>query len=43
MNAQEYAEVDFKMMTTFPKKIFTVDDYEKPLEELGNFIFCYIL
>ncbi|KAL0831575.1 hypothetical protein ABMA28_002361 [Loxostege sticticalis] len=35
MNAQEYAQQDFKLMTTFPKKIFTTEDYEKPLELLG--------
>lgn len=36
MNVQEYADIDFKMMTTFPKKIFSVEDYERPLEELGE-------
>ncbi|CAG9785795.1 unnamed protein product [Diatraea saccharalis] len=36
MNAQEFAQQEnFKLMTTFPKKIFTSDDYEKPLELLG--------
>ncbi|KAI5639905.1 UBX domain-containing protein [Phthorimaea operculella] len=36
MNAQELAQDDgFKLMTTFPKKIFTSEDYEKPLEVLG--------
>ncbi|XP_063822764.1 UBX domain-containing protein 1 [Ostrinia nubilalis] len=35
INAQEYAQQDFKLMTTFPKKIFTSEDYEKPLESLG--------
>ncbi|KAJ2950180.1 hypothetical protein O0L34_g11538 [Tuta absoluta] len=36
MNAQELAQEDgFKLMTTFPKKIFTIEDYEKPLELLG--------
>ncbi|XP_059055544.1 UBX domain-containing protein 1 [Achroia grisella] len=36
MNAQEFAQEDsFKLMTTFPKKIFTTEDYEKPLELLG--------
>lgn len=36
MNAQEFAQSDqFKLMTTFPKKIFTVDDYDKPLDLLG--------
>ncbi|KAF7287300.1 UBX domain-containing protein 1 [Rhynchophorus ferrugineus] len=28
-------EVPFKLMTTFPKKIFTIEDYDKPLESLG--------
>ncbi|CAH2077005.1 unnamed protein product, partial [Iphiclides podalirius] len=36
LHAQEYAQQEnFKLMTTFPKKIFTSDDYEKPLESLG--------
>lgn len=36
MNAREFAQDDsFKLMTTFPKKIFTSEDYEKPLELLG--------
>ncbi|CAH0406812.1 unnamed protein product [Chilo suppressalis] len=35
INAQEFAQQDFKLMTTFPKKIFTSEDYEKPLELLG--------
>ncbi|XP_037298400.1 UBX domain-containing protein 1-B [Manduca sexta] len=36
MNAQEYAQQDgFKLMTTYPKKIFTTEDYDKPLEILG--------
>ncbi|CAH0581576.1 unnamed protein product [Chrysodeixis includens] len=36
MNASEYAQQDsFKMMTTFPKKIFTTEDYDKPLDLLG--------
>ncbi|CAH1646462.1 unnamed protein product [Spodoptera littoralis] len=36
MNAAEYAQQDsFKMMTTFPKKIFTSEDYDKPLDLLG--------
>ncbi|CAF4894069.1 unnamed protein product [Pieris macdunnoughi] len=36
MNKPEYSEEDhFKFMTTFPKKIFTSDDYEKPLDLLG--------
>ncbi|XP_013196678.2 UBX domain-containing protein 1 [Amyelois transitella] len=36
MHAQEFAAEDsFKLMTTFPKKIFTNEDYEMPLELLG--------
>ncbi|CAG4949376.1 unnamed protein product [Colias eurytheme] len=36
VNKPEYAQQDnFKFMTTFPKKIFTSEDYEKPLELLG--------
>ncbi|XP_068632480.1 UBX domain-containing protein 1 [Battus philenor] len=36
MNAKEFAQQDnFKLMTTFPKKIFTSEDYDKPLELLG--------
>ncbi|XP_013149199.1 PREDICTED: UBX domain-containing protein 1 [Papilio polytes] len=36
MNSQEFAQQEnFKLMTTFPKKIFTVDDYDKPLDLLG--------
>lgn len=39
MNAQEFAEEEsFKLMTTFPKKIFTAEDYDKPLDLLGVFI-----
>ncbi|CAK1540740.1 unnamed protein product [Leptosia nina] len=36
MNKPEYSQEDhFKFMTTFPKKIFTSEDYEKPLDLLG--------
>lgn len=28
-------EVPFALMTTFPRKVFTGDDYDKPLEVLG--------
>ncbi|XP_041988046.1 UBX domain-containing protein 1 [Aricia agestis] len=36
VNTKEFAQNDnFKLMTTFPKKIFTEEDYEKPLEILG--------
>lgn len=27
----------FSLMTTFPRKVFTMEDYEKPLEALGEF------
>ncbi|GBO98424.1 UBX domain-containing protein 1 [Eumeta japonica] len=37
MNATEFSqEGSFKLMTTFPKKIFTEDDFEKPLELLDS-------
>lgn len=35
----------FNLMTNFPKKIFTEDDYEAPLNALGmllQFIICNI-
>ncbi|XP_047530581.1 UBX domain-containing protein 1 [Vanessa atalanta] len=36
VNKPEYAEnTNYKLMTTFPKKIFTTEDYETPLELLG--------
>lgn len=28
-------DTPFTLMTTFPRKVFTEDDYEKPLEALG--------
>lgn len=28
----------FSLMTNFPKKVFTDDDYDAPLDVLGNFI-----
>lgn len=37
MNEQELAQNGaIKLMTTFPKKIFGPEDYEKPLDTLGN-------
>lgn len=30
----------FNLMTNFPKKIFTEDDYDTPLDVLGT-IYCY--
>lgn len=36
MHAHEYAQSDnYKLMTTFPKKVFTSEDYDKPLDFLG--------
>lgn len=36
MNTTEYAKnQNFKLLTTFPKKIFTADEYEMSLESLG--------
>ncbi|XP_050668764.1 UBX domain-containing protein 1 [Leptidea sinapis] len=36
LHKPEYSQEDsFKFMTTFPKKIFSSDDYDKPLELLG--------
>lgn len=32
----------FSLMTSFPRKVFTNDDYEKPLEQLGNIILLII-
>lgn len=29
----------FSLMTSFPRKVFTNDDYEKPLDQLGNIMF----
>lgn len=29
------SETPFSMMTTFPRKVFTEEDFEKPLEVLG--------
>lgn len=43
MNAAEYTqEGSFKLMTSFPKKIFTADDFEKPLELLGKYYYLRI-
>ena len=37
MNTAEYAKnQNFKLLTTFPKKIFTADEYEMSLESLGK-------
>ena len=27
----------YSLMTTFPKRVFTEDDYEKPLQMLGKY------
>lgn len=29
-------DTPFSLMTSFPRKMFTNDDYEKPLDQLGN-------
>jgi len=29
-------DAPFSLITSFPRKIFTSDDYEKPLDQLGN-------
>ncbi|VVC41570.1 Hypothetical protein CINCED_3A018971 [Cinara cedri] len=31
-------DAPFSLMTSFPRKVFTNEDYEKPLEQLGNVI-----
>ena len=31
------SDAQFKMSTTFPKKIFSEEDLEKPLDSLGNY------
>lgn len=31
-------DAPFNLMTTFPRKVFTNDDYDKPLDALGNII-----
>jgi len=31
-------DAPFCLMTNFPRKVFTSDDYEKPLDQLGNII-----
>ncbi|XP_045768088.1 UBX domain-containing protein 1-B [Maniola jurtina] len=36
LHSPEFAQTEnFKLMTTFPKKIFSSEDYETPLESLG--------
>lgn len=36
-------DAPFSLMTSFPRKVFTNEDYEKPLEQLGNeFEFQYL-
>lgn len=39
-------DAPFCLMTNFPRKVFTSDDYEKPLDQLGNinyYIISYFL
>lgn len=31
-------DAPFSLMTSFPRKVFANDDYEKPLDQLGNVI-----
>lgn len=40
MNRQD-ADGPFNLMTNFPRKVFMSDDYDKPLETLGNCMFLY--
>ena len=35
LNRKDGATGPIKLMTSFPKKIFESEDYEKPLSELG--------
>lgn len=35
---REDADGPFNLMTNFPRKVFLSDDYDKPLETLGNYI-----
>lgn len=34
-------DIPFSLMTSFPRKVFSNDDYEKPLDQLGNKINYY--
>lgn len=36
-------DVPFGLMTSFPRKVFAAEDYEKPLEQLGNLVFFFVL
>lgn len=40
MNRQD-TDGPFHLMTNFPRKVFASDDYDKPLESLGNYIFLH--
>lgn len=31
----------FNLMVNFPKKVFVTEDYDKPLDVLGKFLFCF--
>lgn len=35
-------DVPFGLMTSFPRKVFAAEDYEKPLEQLGKYFFLLI-
>lgn len=37
------AQGSFNLMTNFPKKVFTGDDYDKPLTELGTGLLFILL
>lgn len=37
LNRQDGGEDPFHLLTSFPRRVFTEDDMEKPLQELGEF------
>lgn len=43
LRLNEMKEMPFNLMTTFPKRVFTDEDYEKPLDILGICISPHIL
>jgi len=36
LNRTDGSNEQFSLMTTFPKRVFSTDDYEKPLQMLGK-------
>ena len=36
MNRTDGMNESYKLMTTFPKRVFTEEDYQKPLDALGR-------